>query len=173
MNYLVKVYQNNQKLNWHGSDKNRPLVLQFVTKTNEPKKIVKKVEANKDINGCTATVRITVEQLELKEGEHYRFFWEVDFYKITSFCKGFIEQFEDGTFQILNDQGVSDEDLDSYQDQVENSNVKPIKMASEKKDLNLLIEFDQSKDESNEQYQERLMKIVAENDGPDFRKKAK
>lgn len=169
MNYLVKVYQNNKNLNHYGSDKNRPLVLQFVMKTNDPKKIVAKVDSNKDIINFDSPIRITVEQLTLEEGEHYRFFWEVDFYKTTAYCKGFIEQFEDGSFRFLSDDGVSDEDLDYYQDKNEISNVSPIKAKSSDKQS----ELDQQKNESNEEYQNRLMQIVTENGGPDFRKKAR
>lgn len=170
MNYLVKVYQHNKNLSFatSGNDGNRPLVDQFIIKSNDSKKVVAKVRSNKLIVACDSPVKITVEEMQPHDGG-FRTCWEINFYKSVRHQVGLIEQFEDGTFRFSNDQGVSDEDMDFYEDNKAISNVTPIKANS----LDKQNELDQRKNESNEEYQNRLMQIVTENGGPDFRKKAR
>lgn len=172
MNYLVKVYQNSEKLSFFGSGKNRPLVLQFLKKNNDPEVIVKTIKANKYISTSDGEVRVTVETITPEQEGGFRMLWVIDYYKTVVQSYGILSQFEDGTFRISNDQGVSDEELDSWQEKnevISNPDLKTINKSSE----NQSSKMDQKPNESKQEYQKRLMTVLAENGGPDFRKKAK
>ena len=145
-------------------------MLQFLAKSNDPEKVVKTIKANKYISMSDGEVKVTVETITPEQEGGFRMLWVIDYYKTEVQYYGILSQFEDGTFRISNDQGVSDEEMDSWQEKnvvISDPEFKTTSTSSE----NQSSEMDQKPNESKKEYQKRLMTLLAENGGPDFRKK--